>query len=594
MKKSLSRWLTLFIGVCVLVTTTGYVGARAADDVVFILPDDHAQGQHNISFNDDLVDYWSALWDPAKLGDRTLDPTCSSLDDPNCVGKSLNFTSVIPFCDATETINCIAEMGIVTSQGQRKIGTPKYQFPLKAQNQYQGNSSARLPSGSTATVVEIADAPHLGGVDYLATVFMGGSVDASPRRANLSNFIIRITPIKMVPSSVTCFESATNKCVDNGYANVLGSDGVRRWGAQGPGTDGTQACDLVSLRENKCAQTFNFPKGFRFFVKVKTNLNPSGWLHGRVFDPSISISEQSGTTEVIVEASPVSVPIVYKSNFWKDLPKSITDEYKAIDGQLKDGVFSGFSRIPIPTPADPLVRNLTLTPLPSASSAIRELQIWLPYIGDKATVVQSSWQVRTLNDSELLFANNCFTNSNDLNGIVATNSTVYSGGPPAFSSATQSLDYKVAAPHFDAAGGVFRGQYSLLMKSSVARCVYGFSNAPIKAELSVLSSDGTSQVASLAISENNGWIQMNASNFEFSSPTIRAILVQAAPTPTPTPTPSETATPAPTPTPVPTVTATPTSNPTVAKKATITCVKGKLVKKVSAVKPLCPKGYKKK
>jgi hypothetical protein len=31
-----------------------------------------------------------------------------------------------------------------------------------------------------------------------------------------------------------------------------------------------------------------------------------------------------------------------------------------------------------------------------------------------------------------------------------------------------------------------------------------------------------------------------------------------------------------------------------AKKTTITCVKGKLTKKVTAVKPVCPKGYKKK
>ena len=28
------------------------------------------------------------------------------------------------------------------------------------------------------------------------------------------------------------------------------------------------------------------------------------------------------------------------------------------------------------------------------------------------------------------------------------------------------------------------------------------------------------------------------------------------------------------------------------KKSTITCIKGKLVKKVTAVKPICPKGYK--
>jgi hypothetical protein len=30
------------------------------------------------------------------------------------------------------------------------------------------------------------------------------------------------------------------------------------------------------------------------------------------------------------------------------------------------------------------------------------------------------------------------------------------------------------------------------------------------------------------------------------------------------------------------------------KKTTITCVKGKLTKKVTAVKPVCPAGYKKK
>jgi hypothetical protein len=46
----------------------------------------------------------------------------------------------------------------------------------------------------------------------------------------------------------------------------------------------------------------------------------------------------------------------------------------------------------------------------------------------------------------------------------------------------------------------------------------------------------------------------------------------------------------PTPTPTPTV-AKPT---TVAKKTTITCVNGKTTKKVTAVNPKCPSGYKKK
>ena len=58
----------------------------------------------------------------------------------------------------------------------------------------------------------------------------------------------------------------------------------------------------------------------------------------------------------------------------------------------------------------------------------------------------------------------------------------------------------------------------------------------------------------------------------------------------------------PTPTPAPTPTATPSASPSaipqsptkVVAKTTITCKKGKLKKKVTAVKPKCPKGFKKK
>jgi len=64
----------------------------------------------------------------------------------------------------------------------------------------------------------------------------------------------------------------------------------------------------------------------------------------------------------------------------------------------------------------------------------------------------------------------------------------------------------------------------------------------------------------------------------------------AAPTPTPTPTPVVTATPTATPSATPAATAT----KAVVKATTITCVKGKLTKKVTAINPKCPAGYKKK
>jgi hypothetical protein len=47
------------------------------------------------------------------------------------------------------------------------------------------------------------------------------------------------------------------------------------------------------------------------------------------------------------------------------------------------------------------------------------------------------------------------------------------------------------------------------------------------------------------------------------------------------------------PTPSASVTPTPSAKPVV-KKTTITCIKGKTSKKVTAVNPKCPAGYKKK
>jgi len=80
---------------------------------------------------------------------------------------------------------------------------------------------------------------------------------------------------------------------------------------------------------------------------------------------------------------------------------------------------------------------------------------------------------------------------------------------------------------------------------------------------------------------------------------VKATVVASTPAPTPTPTPMPATTPAPvSPLPInpsPTAMATSVVAPKiVAKKITITCIKGKLIKKVTAINPKCPSGYKKK
>jgi hypothetical protein len=186
----------------------------------------------------------------------------------------------------------------------------------------------------------------------------------------------------------------------------------------------------------------------------------------------------------------------------------------------------------------------------------------------------TQWSIRSTNSGS--DQKGCFRNNASLSGIVATNSNFFVSGPPVYNQTENSLDYKVASPHFLPNGEVFKGTYNLLMRSSVARCIYGFTAAPVSATVSIVAADGTAQVATTLLGEKNGWLYLTASGFTFSSPTVRVKLIQAAEVTAPNPTPSSVA------------------KPAAAKKTSITCVKGKTSKKITAVNPKCPTGYKKK
>jgi hypothetical protein len=105
-----------------------------------------------------------------------------------------------------------------------------------------------------------------------------------------------------------------------------------------------------------------------------------------------------------------------------------------------------------------------------------------------------------------------------------------------------------------------QGTYDLVMRSDTARCLYGFTTAPISATVSVVGGD-TSSVATTVVSEKNGWLKMAAYGFTFSEKTLTVHMTQAKSS---------------------------------AVKATITCIKGSITKRVTAVNAKCPAGYKKR
>jgi hypothetical protein len=193
-------------------------------------------------------------------------------------------------------------------------------------------------------------------------------------------------------------------------------------------------------------------------------------------------------------------------------------------------------------------------------------------VKDTATEVHTYWNLTSLqNTSE----NKCMSDTSKLIGFVTTNAMAYSGTAPTWDG--ESLQYKVAGLHFLPDGKTLTsGSYDLAMRSDTARCLYGFTNAPISASISVTSADGEQKVATTVLNEKNGWLYLAAYGFSFSSPTIKIKLTQEKVkevAPTPSPTPSET-------------------KASVVK--TIKCAKGKTVKTVKGANPKCPAGYKAK
>jgi len=156
--------------------------------------------------------------------------------------------------------------------------------------------------------------------------------------------------------------------------------------------------------------------------------------------------------------------------------------------------------------------------------------LWTGFIGDKAAAMPSQWSVRTLSYSEMQNGPACIRNGVGVTGIVATNASAYAEGPPSYNSATSTLNYKVAAPHYEKDGTtVFNGRYDLILRSDIANCLYGVSDGSSEATVSVTGEDGKAKSATTAFTFKDGWFKFSASGFTHSAPTVKVKLSKIYP-----------------------------------------------------------------
>jgi hypothetical protein len=486
--------------------------------------------------------------------------TCTTYSDPNCSNAdNIWYDAILGACKSASDTNCV--VGVTAIKDGKEIpGKYSQNYPETNEYAFLGDAALNIPDGGLPSLWTFDGISHQGGDQFMVfpryfhngNVFFGNKPSVAPQQFDMGIFAI-----------------SKSKVANAQKFNIV-VDKTRTWW-----NGSNYGCQSNGSVDGECALSWPLPKNVKYRLEIRTSIPITSFMHGRLLDPTIKIeTDASGRQLFTVEAGPVSVPVL---NTWvknTDMPKALYDYLYAMKNwggffTYQDGVGNTRDNVQLLQTFDQYT-----------AETFKEYLWWLDVAKDKSIGDKSLWIAHTLSSSEVASAGEeirkCLGDAKNLTGIVTTNAGMYVSSPPTFNKAEQSLDYRVSSPHFNEVGKENVGNYNLVINSESARCIYGFTKAPISATVSIISSDGTAQVATTTVNEKNGWVYLSANGFNYSAPTVRVKLTQEAAKPEAVATP------------------TPTAKPAAAKKTTITCVKGKTSKKVTAVKPVCPTGYKKK
>jgi len=477
---------------------------------------------------------------------------CDDLEDKICTDAAgiIGYVNLTVCTDAS-SVACIADVWAVDSAGKKIPGKLVKSVPLDyGKFTFKENVAINLPDGTgQGALWQIPGVINSAGKDtyFVSSQFMLAQPEKkvgepiSARKIFLSELKTGISPVEEIPGQYRLIQPRDNGTARASWVN---------WGDTGNWylPDGSRC---VGTDVNVCEAVREFPAGYRFGVSLRMGTKLSGWYHGRLALPDVTIKNWKTGQEISVEAEPVRVPTLNFSVPNAEIPQKVrdivfTDRYF---GKSGDGI-----------------REARINDGSSSAVMVDLAAAFAPAYKDKATSTNTTWAFKAMNYGQNSSdVQKCSDNTGNVAGLVTTNALTYLPGPPTFDKESQSLTYKVASPHYEANGSLASGSYDLSMRSDIARCLYGFSSAPIKAEISITSDEGEKKVATTIVNEKNGWLYLSAKGFTFSAPTINVKLSQEK-----------------------------VVAPVASKKITISCVKGKTTKKVTAVSPKCPAGYKKK
>lgn len=440
---------------------------------------------------------------------------CESATDLACdfskAGEDFAGSVVLEDCSETSSEFCVENLSLAV--GEAPFESAKF---VRATNQikFAARKDINFPGGGSTGLYNSTNAPTAGGLNtYAVTVSMRLGWNRTNKSFEPQSLMASVYPYRT-----------------NADSRLRGLAG---WGD-------TIGAGCIFVEPGSCGILQDWAPETKAKLSVKVPSSIGGWLKGRLKTPEVTVEPaNAAANRIVVAAEPVSVP-----QLGVVMPASEKDAL--LSSGLNLGWWGGPGFNEVGTEA-------------GGNTVAAFIERYRGITKDAASGVTSMWNFATINSGN---GSNCLSDKSKVQGIVTTNAMGYDGSAPSYVGGM--LSYKVSGMHFMADGTTpVEGTYDLVMRSDTARCLYGFSKAPISATVSVTSASGENKVATTVVKETKeGWLKLAAYGFTFSSPTISVKLSQAkAP---------------------------------VAKSITITCVKGKTLKKVTGKSPKCPAGFKKK
>lgn len=484
---------------------------------------------------------WSMRITPTELGKSIISnqpwiyyaiPACTTVITAGCIERVEYKKSNQDWLQASLSSRELSKRnGEIAPSGRNSSGV----ISNSEINEWPADMENHAPAAGRASYWNFSQAPHGGGSEYLLRVNIAGVNSAAPTWSN----------------------GKVQRYLEMGIFPV---DGLTE---------------------------YQFPDDLQIRVRLKLGAIAKdlwGWFDGRVINPNVLLDVNSADGIVEIAGAPSKTPM------------GLTPKKKI--SEIGPEVLSIFG-----CPA-----GLAPSQCPSKSglkwfstdgnSEVSTFATFEKDLGEAKTVgYKTEWWIKTTRWPDVATVRDCPAEQNGFAGIVTTNSTMYGTSAPAWDPSDKTFVFQVASPHYGLNGALNTGYYSLILPRSLAECRWGKDISQAKVIVSVISADGNTNVGAASYSIIDNLLTFNVSGFTYSSPKIKIGLATppaTAPVATPTPSPTPVVTQAPPTIEVAAPVATQTAKPALAKKTTITCVKGKLTKKVTAVKPTCPAGYKKK